>query len=107
MKQRGCAAGKGAVQPHFVMWVVACEPAEPNADDRLVAEVGVARSCDEVNAPHDNHLPGNLIILRCLPRITARTPPMVSIDSSRPATGKVQKFKLREQYWQGQARQVN
>lgn len=25
----------------------------------------------------------------------------------RTATGKVQKFKLRDQYWQGQARQVN
>ncbi len=38
-----------------------------------------------------------------------KAPTSVEVRESIPrtATGKVQKFKLREQYWQGQARQVD
>ncbi len=50
------------------------------------------------------------LIAHCKSRLAGyKAPTSVEVRESIPrtATGKVQKFKLREQYWQGQARQVN
>ncbi len=50
------------------------------------------------------------LIAHCKSRLAGyKAPTSVEVRESIPrtATGKVQKFKLREQYWQGQPRQVN
>ena len=50
------------------------------------------------------------LIAHCKGRLAGyKAPTSVEVREAIPrtATGKVQKFKLREQYWQGQARQVN
>ena len=50
------------------------------------------------------------LIAHCKSRLAGyKAPTSVDVRESIPrtATGKVQKFKLREQYWQGQSRQVN